>query len=184
MSWKLDGIFTQTLSFKCAVQAALWHCYGKQNVLYDTNFLSFQQRICINLFLLTLLSALLNSSICDWILENQPNCHTRSIPFYWPSYRLHLYTTLTLYPYRAWLTGLLFQSEFCQPWKFMTETMEPMEGMGVKFTTTIGRCVLTPFKHVWAYGWHFWNPQLVQTVLTPPTTLPPTTHPPPIMCHQ
>ena len=22
---------------------------------------------------------------CDWILENQPNCHTRPIPFYWPS---------------------------------------------------------------------------------------------------
>ena len=23
--------------------------------------------------------------ICDWILENQPNCHTRLIPFYWPN---------------------------------------------------------------------------------------------------
>ena len=23
--------------------------------------------------------------ICDWILENRPNCHTRPIPFYWPS---------------------------------------------------------------------------------------------------
>ena len=23
--------------------------------------------------------------ICDWILENQPKCHTRPIPFYWPS---------------------------------------------------------------------------------------------------
>ena len=23
--------------------------------------------------------------ICDWILENQPNCQTWPIPFYWPS---------------------------------------------------------------------------------------------------
>ena len=21
-----------------------------------------------------------------------------------------------------------------------------------------------PFKHVWAYGWHFWDPWLAQTV--------------------
>ena len=26
-----------------------------------------------------------NEFICNWILENQPNCHTRRIPFYWPS---------------------------------------------------------------------------------------------------
>ena len=24
------------------------------------------------------------NEICDWILENQPNCHTWLIPFYWP----------------------------------------------------------------------------------------------------
>ena len=24
------------------------------------------------------------TQICDWILENQPNSHTRPIPFYWP----------------------------------------------------------------------------------------------------
>ena len=24
-------------------------------------------------------------AICDWILENRPNCHTGPIPFYWPS---------------------------------------------------------------------------------------------------
>ena len=23
--------------------------------------------------------------LCDWILENRLNCHTRPIPFYWPS---------------------------------------------------------------------------------------------------
>ena len=41
-----------------------------------------------------------------------------------------------------------------------------MEDMGVKFTPGIGRRLLMPFKHLWAYGWHFWDPQLVQTVLT------------------
>ena len=25
---------------------------------------------------------------------------------------------------------------------------------------------IMPFEHVWAYGWHFWDPWLVQTVLT------------------
>ena len=42
-----------------------------------------------------------------------------------------------------------------------------MEGMGVKFTPGIGRHLhlLTPFKHVWAYRWHFWDPKLVQMVL-------------------
>ena len=24
-------------------------------------------------------------AICDWILENRPNCHNRPIPFYWPN---------------------------------------------------------------------------------------------------
>ena len=33
-----------------------------------------------------------------------------------------------------------------------------MEGMGVKFTPAIGTCLLMPFNHVWAYGWHFWDP--------------------------
>ena len=45
---------------------------------------------------------------CDWILENQLNCHTRPIPFNWPSYWLPLYTTLTQCHYQAWLIGLLF----------------------------------------------------------------------------
>ena len=41
-----------------------------------------------------------------------------------------------------------------------------MEGMGLKFTLRIGRRLLMQFKHVWACGWNFWDPQLVQTVLT------------------
>ena len=28
---------------------------------------------------------LMPDHICDWILENRPNCHTWPIPFYWPS---------------------------------------------------------------------------------------------------
>ena len=40
-----------------------------------------------------------------------------------------------------------------------------MEGMGVKFTSGMGRH-LTPFEHVWAYDWLFWDSWLVQTVLT------------------
>ena len=32
-SWRFDSIFTQTLSFQCALYDALWHHYGKQTLL-------------------------------------------------------------------------------------------------------------------------------------------------------
>ena len=65
-----------------------------------------------------------------------------------------------------------------------------MEGMVVKFTPAIRRHLLMPFKHVWAYGWLFWDLYLVQMVLTKGIThlrlsthslhllLPPPAHPP------
>ena len=40
-------------------------------------------------------------NICDWILEN---CHTRPIPFDWPSYWLYTYTT---HAYTVSLPGLV-----------------------------------------------------------------------------
>ena len=43
-----------------------------------------------------------------------------------------------------------------------------------------GDTSLMPFKHVWVYGWHFWDPWLAQTVPMEDLThiwLP--THPPP-----
>ena len=40
-----------------------------------------------------------------------------------------------------------------------------MEGMGLKVTPII-ETSLRPSKHVWTYGWHFLESQLVQTVLT------------------
>ena len=36
---------------------------------------------------------------------------------------------------------------------------------GLNITPVIGRCLLTPFKHVWACGWHFWDLLLVQTII-------------------
>ena len=48
------------------------------------------------------------NNICDWILENRPNCHTGPIPFYWPSEWLHSNTTHSHCHYQAWLTDLLF----------------------------------------------------------------------------
>ena len=68
-----------------------------------------------------------------------------------------------------------------------------MEGMGVIFAPVIGRHLLTPFKHVWAYGWHFlgpiaspnspnrgFNPSPASHPIPPPAPPPPT----PITCHQ
>ena len=50
----------------------------------------------------------------------------------------------------------------------MTETVGPMEvlyGMhGSEIHPSDGEMSLTPFKHIWAYGWHFWDPQLAKTV--------------------
>ena len=42
--------------------------------------------------------------------------------------QLHSYTTHIQCHCQAWLTGLLFQSKFCRPCKFMTETIGPKEG--------------------------------------------------------
>ena len=55
--------------------------------------------------------------VCDWILENRPNCHNRPIPFIGPA---NCYThTLPIHEsqchYQASLTGLLSQNKFSQP---------------------------------------------------------------------
>ena len=77
------------------------------------------------------------------------------------------------------------------PWRVLQERH------GSEIHPSDGETSLTPFKHVWAYGWHFWNSWLVKTVLTeqkvkPISGFPPIffTHPSPfhlptpIMCHQ
>ena len=69
----------------------------------------------------------------------------------------------------------------------MTETMGPMGALHGRHESEIhssdGETSLTRFKHVWAYGWHFWDPWLAQTVPTEGLThlrLPThTLHPPP-----
>ena len=54
-----------------------------------------------------------------------------------------------------------------------------MEGMDLKFTPAIGRCLLPPFKHVWAYGWHFWDPAIASpNSLNGRFNPPPASHPP------
>ena len=79
-----------------------------------------------------------------------------------------------MHTYTEPLPGLLDWSAFlewvCPTCRFTTKTMGPMEyaimeGMGLKITQVIGRRLLTPFKHVWAYGWHLCNSWLVQTIL-------------------
>ena len=41
------------------------------------------------------------------------------------------------------VNGLLFWSEFYRPCKFMTETIGPMEGMGLKVTPMTEQCFLS-----------------------------------------
>ena len=44
----------------------------------------------------------------------------------------------------------------------MTETVGPMGALHGRYGSEIhpsdGETSLTPFKHVWAYVWHFWDP--------------------------
>ena len=44
----------------------------------------------------------------------------------------------------------------------MTETIGPMGALHERHGSEIypidGETSITPFKHVWAYGWHFWDP--------------------------
>ena len=40
-----------------------------------------------------------------------------------------------------------------------------MKGMALKFTPVVVQTSLRPSECVWAYGWHFKDSQLVQTVL-------------------
>ena len=103
------------------------------------------------------------NGICDWILENRPNCHTK------PSYSIlfaHLMATLVYYTYTVQLPGLVDWSAFLEQvlltCKCMTETMGPVGALhgrhGFEIHPSDGEMSLTPFKHVWAYGWHFWDP--------------------------
>ena len=50
----------------------------------------------------------------------------------------------------------------------MTQTMGPMGALhrrhGSEIHTSNGDTSLTPFKHVWASGWHFWDLSLALTV--------------------
>ena len=51
--------------------------------------------------------------VCDWILENRPNCHTGQIPLYFPSY-WQLMATLLHYTYTVPLPGLVDWSAFLE----------------------------------------------------------------------
>ena len=109
--------------------------------------------------------------ICDWILENRPNCHTGPIPFYWP---MQLMATLIHYTFTLPLSGLVDWSAFLErllptlyihDWDNGTHGGRYMEGMGVKFTPGIGGRMLrhsSEFGHMAGTS----GTQLVQTVLT------------------
>ena len=57
-----------------------------------------------------------------------------------------------------------------------------MENMGSEIDPSDSETSLRPSRHVWAYGWHFLDSQLLQKVLMeciaclqlPPSSLPPT----------
>ena len=55
------------------------------------------------------------------------------------------------------------RASFADPVKFMTETMGSTGALHGRHAWVLSssqwwKTSLTPFKHVWAYGWHFWDP--------------------------
>ena len=58
--------------------------------------------MCINFILGFCAINISYTSMCDWILENQPKCHARPIPFYC----LQLIGTLIDHPCTVTLPGL------------------------------------------------------------------------------
>ena len=69
----------------------------------------------------------------------------------------------------------------------MTETKGPMEGAiymegmhGCEIHSSDREKSITPFEHIWAYGWHFWDSYIASP--NSPNgwfNLPPASHPPP-----
>ena len=41
--------------------------------------------VCVCACVCVCVRACVRACVCDWILENRPNCHTRPSPFYWPN---------------------------------------------------------------------------------------------------
>ena len=54
----------------------------KDNSNVNCVILTYVYLMMIIVFQITALST--QSILCEWTLENQPNCHTRPIPLYWP----------------------------------------------------------------------------------------------------
>ena len=74
--------------------------------------------------------------------------------------------------YQACLTGLLFWNKFCRPFKLTTDTMGDIQLYvgrvmhGSEIHPSDSETSRRTSKHVSAYGWHFLDSQLVQTLLT------------------
>ena len=91
-------------------------------------------------------------TICDWILENQPNCHARQA---FSNSLAQLIATLIQYPFTVALPGLTDWSVFLERvfpttqihnWDNRTHGGHYMEGMSLKLTPVVVRCLLGPLR--------------------------------------
>ena len=99
--------------------------------------------------------------IYDWIFENWPNSHTRPIHFIGPangySCTLHIHRAITSLDWLVWFCRASFADSVnsilrqWDPWRMLHGRH------GSKMHPRDRKMSLTPSKHVWAYGWHFWN---------------------------
>ena len=77
---------------------------------------------------------------------------------------LHIHSAVTR------LDGLVCfsRASFANPINSWLRQSDPWGALhwrhGFEIHPSNGEMSFMPFKHVWAYGWHFWDPQLAQTV--------------------
>ena len=106
--------------------------------------------------------------ICDWILENWPNCHIRPIgPANGYTCTLHINSAIIRLGSLACFSRVTF-ADPVNSWLRQWNPWKVLHGRhGSEIHPSDGEIVSPmPFKHVWTYSLHFWDPKLLQTVLT------------------
>ena len=125
--------------------------------------------------------------MCDWILENPPNCHTRPFRFIGLAnsytHTLPIHSTITRLGWLVSFSGVSFADHVnshlrkWDPWS----ALHGRHGSEIHLSES--ETSLKPSKHVWTYGWHFlgliaspntpnrsFNPSPAMHPPTPPTS--------------
>ena len=99
------------------------------------------------------ITKLLDHFICDWILENWPNCHTRPIPFNCPANgytcTLHIHSAITRLGWLVCFSRVSFANPV-NSWLRQWDPWRVLHGShGSEIHPSDRETSFRPFKHVW-----------------------------------